>query len=267
MTIIFAFLSIVMILPIIWMISASCKTEVDVFSYPIQWIPKTWYAYENYHKVMVENQFFLNYINSFIQTAGTVVLSLFIGSMCAYGFTKISFKHRDKFFLAFIAMLMIPPQLLLVPRFFIAQQLHLYDTLTILILMESFSVYGVFMLRQFMTGIPNSIVEAAKIDGSGHFTIFLKIIMPMMKPALATLAILKTVWAWNDFQGPLIFLRSSNKFTVQLAVQQFAAADGMSPIYSLIMAGAVIATVPLIVLFIIFQSQVIDGISLGAVKG
>ncbi len=266
-TVIFTGLSFCMIMPILWMISASCKVEADVFNYPIEWIPRHWNAVANYSTVLLENRFFLNYVNSFIQTGGTVVLSLLAGAMCAYGFTKIRFPRRDSLFLAFVALMMIPPQLLLIPRFVIAQKLHLYDTLTILILMESFSVYGVFMLRQFLMGIPDSICEAARIDGASHAAIFTKIILPMMKPALATLAILKTVWSWNDFQGPLVFLRSSEKFTVQLAVQQFAAADGLSPIYSLVMAGAVVATLPLIIVFILFQSQVIDGIAVGAVKG
>lgn len=260
-------LSIVMLLPLVWMVSASCKVEQDVFKYPIEWIPTHWNAAENYRTVVLENQFFRNYVNSFIQTGGVVVLSLLLGSMCAYAFSKIKFKGSNKLFLGFLALMMIPPQLTLVSRFIIVQKIHLYDTLLVLILMESFSVYGVFLLRQFMITIPDSICESARIDGAGHFVIYSRIILPMLKPALATLGILKTVWTWNDYQGPMVFLSSSEKFTVQLAVQQFAQADGMTPVYSLVMTGAVIATVPLIIIFIIFQSKVIDGIAVGAVKG
>lgn len=260
-------LSAMMLLPLVWMMSASCKVEQDVFAYPIQWVPKHWNAIENYRTVILENQFFKNYINSFIQTGGVVVLSLLMASMCAYAFSKIKFKGSEKLFLGLLALMMIPPQLTLVSRFIIVQKMHLYDTLLVLILMESFSVYGVFLLRQFMISIPDSICESARMDGAGHFAIYSRIMLPMMKPALATLGILKTVWTWNDYQGPMVFLSSSEKFTVQLAVQQFAQADGMTPIYSLVMTGAVIATVPLIIIFIIFQSQVIDGIAVGAVKG
>jgi multiple sugar transport system permease protein len=266
-TVVMFAVSIAMLLPLVWMVSASCKVEQDVFAYPIQWIPKQWNAVQNYRTVILENQFFKNYVNSFIQTGGVVVLSLTLGSMCAYAFSKIKFKGSEKLFLGFLALMMIPPQLTLVSRFIIVQKIHLYDTLLVLILMESFSVYGVFLLRQFMISIPDSICESARMDGAGHFTIYSQIMLPMVKPALATLGILKTVWAWNDYQGPMVFLSSSDKFTVQLAVQQFAQADGMTPVYSLVMTGAVIATVPLIIIFIMFQSKVIDGIAVGAVKG
>lgn len=260
-------LSAVMLLPLVWMVSASCKVEQDVFVYPIQWIPRQWNAVNNYKTVILENQFFRNYVNSFIQTGGVVVLSLLLGSMCAYAFSKIRFRGSEKMFLFLLALMMIPPQLTLISRFIIVQKIRLYDTLIGLILMEAFSVYGVFLLRQFMITIPDSICESARMDGAGHWAIYSRIILPMVKPALATLAILKTVWTWNDYQGPMVFLASSEKFTVQLAVQQFAQADGMTPVYSLVMMGAVIATIPLIVMFIIFQSKVIEGIAVGAVKG
>lgn len=260
-------LSAVMLLPLVWMVSASCKVEQDVFVYPIQWIPRQWNAVNNYKTVILENQFFRNYVNSFIQTGGVVVLSLLLGSMCAYAFSKIRFRGSEKMFLFLLALMMIPPQLTLISRFIIVQKIRLYDTLIGLILMEAFSVYGVFLLRQFMITIPDSICESARMDGAGHWAIYSRIILPMVKPALATLAILKTVWTWNDYQGPMVFLASSEKFTVQLAVQQFAQADGMTPVYSLVMTGAVIATIPLIVMFIIFQSKVIEGIAVGAVKG
>ncbi len=259
--------SLIMMLPLVWMVSASCKIEQDVFSYPIEWIPTRWNAIENYTKVILENQFFKNYLNSFIQTGSVVVLSLLLSSVCAYAFAKIKFKGRDQLFIFLLALMMIPPQLTLIPRFMIIQKMRLYNTLTGLILMEIFSVYGVFMLRQFMMSIPDSICESGMMDGAGHVTIFSMIVFPMMKPALATLGILKTVWTWNDYQGPMVFLTSKEKFTVQLAVQQFSQADGMTPIYSLVMTGAVISTLPLIILFILFQSQVIDGIAVGAVKG
>jgi multiple sugar transport system permease protein len=266
-TILMTIIAFFMLLPLLWMVSASLKFESDVFVYPIKWIPERWHAIENYRTVIVKNSFLKNYMNSIIHTSGVVILSMIFGSMCAYALTRIVFPGRDIIFKIMLAMLMIPPQLTLIPRFMIVMKLGMYDTLTSLILMESFSIYGVFMLRQFMISIPNSLCESAKIDGAGHMRTYLSIILPLMKPALATLGILKTVWTWNDFQGPLVFLSSKSKFTVQLAVQQFALSDGLTPIYSLIMTGSVLATIPLIIVFIIFQSQVVEGISLGAVKG
>lgn len=267
LTAIMAVLSLFMLLPLFWMISASFKIEADVFAYPIQWIPKTWNIVNNYSTVFLKNRFFLNYINSFIYSGGTVLLSFVLCSMSAYAFSKIKFKGRDGIFLFLISLMMVPAQLTLIPRFMIVQEMGIYDTLLALILMESMSIYGVFLLRQFMFSIPDSICESAKIDGAGHVQVFFLIVFPLLKPALATLGILKAVWSWNDYQGPLVFLNSSNKFTVQLAVQQFAQSDGLSPVYSLIMAGAVISTIPLIIIFMMFQTQVIDGIAVGAVKG
>jgi len=259
--------SVVMVVPLVWMISASCKVEQDVFAYPIQWIPKRFNFINNYRTVIVENEFFRNYLNSFIITAGVVILVLVFGSMCAYAFAKIEFQGRTFLFMFMLSFMMIPPQLTLIPRFMIVNYMKLYDTLLALILMGSFSVSGVFMIRQFIVSIPDSICESAKVDGASHWTIFLRIVFPMCKPALATQGILSAVWTWNDYQGPLVFLGSKEKFTVQLAVQQFAQSDGLTPIYSLIMAGATIAVLPLIIIFIVFQSQVIDGIAVGAVKG
>ncbi|GLC79741.1 carbohydrate ABC transporter permease [Lacrimispora brassicae] len=267
LTVIMGFLSVFMLMPLFWMISASFKVEADVFTYPIQWIPKTWNAVNNYSIVFLKNKFFLNYINSFIYSGGTVLLSFMVCSMSAYGFSKIKFKGRDVIFLFFLSLMMVPTQLTLIPRFMIIKGLNLYDSLLGLILMESMSIYGVFLLRQFMLSIPDAICESAKIDGANHIHIFFLIVVPLLKPAFATLGILKAVWSWNDYQGPLVFLNSANKFTVQLAVQQFAQSDGLSPVYSLIMAGAVISTIPLIVIFMMFQTQVIDGIAVGAVKG
>jgi multiple sugar transport system permease protein len=260
-----ALYSLIMLAPFAWMISASFKPEMEVFNYPIEWIPRHWNLVDNYYTVIVRSKFFVNYYNSVLYSAGTVVLCFIVTSMCAYAFSKIRFRFRDQLFLGYLSLMMIPPQLTLVPRFMIIMTAGLYDTLTALILMEAFSIYGVFLLRQFMITIPDSICESAKIDGASHFQTYTRIVFPMIKPALATLGILKFVWSWNDYQNPLIFLKT--KLTIQLGVQQFAANDGLSPIYSLVMAASVLATIPIIIVYIIFQKYVVEGMTVGAVKG
>ncbi len=145
---------------------------------------------------------------------------------------------------------MIPEQVTIVPRFMIFRYLGMYDTHLGLVAMLSFSVYGVFLLRQYMVTIPESISEAAKIDGANHMTIFLQIILPMTKPAIATLAILKFVWTWNDYQNPLIFLSTKEKFTLQFRMQQLQV---IGVYYSLVMVAAVMAIIPLFVMFLIGQ--------------
>jgi multiple sugar transport system permease protein len=143
--------------------------------------------------------------------------------------------------------------------------LHLFDTHLGLILVGSFSALGTFMLRQFFLGINKDYMDASRIDGAGQFNMFARIALPLVRPALATYAILRFIWTWNDYQNPLIFLRSDSLETVQLGIQKFASESGA--FYSLIMAGSVSAIIPLLIIFILGQKQVIEGIALGGVKG
>lgn len=258
--------AITCILPFIWMISASFKVEADVFNFPVEWIPKRWNAVQNYTEVWSgQYNFALYYWNSIKVAVLATILQGLISAMGAYAFAKINFKFKDQLFLLYLATLMIPEQITIIPRFMLFKWTGLYNTHVGLILMISFSVYGMFLLRQFMITIPTSLSESAKIDGAGHFRIFLQIILPMSKPAIATLAILKFVWTWNDYQNPLVFLYSRNLMTIQLGMRQFATDVGTY--YSLVMTAAVCAIIPLLIAFIIGQKQVIEGIAMGAVKG
>ncbi|MBZ4644605.1 MAG: multiple sugar transport system permease protein [Petroclostridium sp.] len=266
MTVVIFVIAFTMTLPLLWMLSASMKVETDVFKFPIEWIPKRWNVVSNYKEVWgSQYNFAMYYWNSIKITVLATICQVFVSAMGAYGFSKINFKFRDSLFLLYLATIMIPEQVTIVPRFMIFKWLGLFDTHTGLVMMLSFSVYGVFLLRQFMVVIPNSLSESAKIDGANHFRIFMQIILPITKPAIATLSILKFVWTWNDYQHPLIFLSSKEKFTLQLGMKQFASESG--EFYSLIMTGAVMAIIPLIIVFIIGQKYVIEGITMGAVKG
>lgn len=199
---------IIFLIPFIWMLSASLKPEAEVFSYPIQWIPSV-FMWENYTAVWT-GEFLLAYWNSIKVTVITTVIAVTFSSMAAYGFSKIQFKGRDILFLLILATFMIPAQAILVPQFIIYQYLNLFDTHMGLILLNSFSVFGTFLLRQFYISIPDDYIHSAKIDGAGHFTIFTRIITPMVLPGIATYAILVFIFTWNDYQGPLILLRSDN---------------------------------------------------------
>ncbi|WP_058306527.1 carbohydrate ABC transporter permease [Gracilibacillus massiliensis] len=266
MTIIMTIIGIMFMAPFLWMISASLKVEEEVLTFPIQWIPQTWNAVENYKEVWTGSMpFLLLYWNSIKVTVLTTLTSVFVSGLAAYGFAKINFKGRDAVFLLVLATFMIPPQTLLVTQFLLYRWFGLYDTHTGLILLNSFSVFGTFMLRQFYLGVSNEIIESARMDGAGHFRIFASIALPLVRPAIATYAILRFIWTWNDFQYPLIFLRSEGLYTIQLGVQSFA--DEHGSIYSLMMAASVSAIVPLLIIFIIGQKQVIEGIQLGGVKG
>ncbi len=255
-----------MILPFLWMISASMKFENAVFEFPIRWIPEEWRMVENYSEVWSNKYNFARaYWNSVKVTALATALQVFVSALGAYGFSRIRFRGRDRLFLLYLATVMIPPQVIIVPQFMQLRWMGIYDTHFAIIVMLAFSVYGVFLLRQYMVTIPFSLNESAKIDGASHLTIFLRIILPIAKPALATLAILKFVWTWNDYQTPLVFLSSSELYTIQLALKRFSSEYGTY--YSLVMAAAVSAIIPLFVVFILGQKYITSGITAGSVKG
>jgi len=185
--------------------------------------------------------------------------------MAGYAFAKVEFKFKNSIFICLIGAMMIPDQVILVPRFLLSRWFGLYDTHAIIIILLSFSVYGMFLMRQSMITIPDALSESAKLDGANHFIIFTRIILPISKPVIATLAILKFVWTWNDYQHPLIFLKSRNLYTIQLGIRQFASESGT--FYSLQMAAAVCAIIPLLIVFLLGQNYILEGMAAGAVKG
>ena len=257
---------ILFLLPFLWMLSASFKVESDVFKFPVEWIPRRWNAINNYREVWFgDHPFSLYYLNTIKVAVLTTLISCTVSSLAAYGFAKIRFRGSNALFLLVLATYMIPQQAILVPQFILYRMIGLFDTHYGLILLNSFSVLGTFMLRQFFLGVNQDYIEAAKIDGAGHFRTFWQIALPLVKPAVATYAILRFIWTWNDYQNPLIFLRTDRLYTLQLAMQKFATING--EYYSLIMAAAVSAIVPLLIVFIIGQKQVLAGISFGGVKG
>ncbi len=258
--------SLLFLLPFFWMLSASFKLEGEVFSYPIQWIPRHWNGYENYKEVWFgQFPFYKYYWNSIKVSVGTTVISALVSAMAAYGFSKIQFNASKYLFIIVLATYMIPSQAILIPQFILYRYIGLFDNHIGLILLSSFSVLGTFMLRQFFMGVHNEFIESAKIDGAGHWKIFTRICLPLVKPAIATYAILRFIWTWNDYQNPLIFLRTDKLYTIQLAMQKFTSINGS--FYSLIMTAAVSAIVPLLIVFIIGQKSVIEGIATGGVKG
>lgn len=266
MTVILVIFTFTMLFPLLWMISSSLKPEVDVFNFPIEWIPRRWSAIENYGEIWKGNYNFpLYYWNTFKISAIVTISQLLIASMGAFAFAKLNFPMKNFWFTLFLGTMMIPDQVTIIPKFILMRELHLIDTHLGLILLQVFSVYGVFLLKQNMMSIPDVIIEAAKIDGASTFRIFWQIAVPMSQPALVTLGILRFIWTWNDYQNALIFLNSRDLYTIQLGMSQFASQSGT--FYSLLMAASVCAILPLLILFIIGQNTIIEGIASGSVKG
>ncbi len=265
-TIILGAISIFFLVPLIWMISSSLKYETDVLVYPIEWIPRSYNVINNFKAVWLENVPFSKfYINSFKLAGITTLFTLTFSSMAAFSFSKLNYKGRDLIFLLLITLMIIPEQATLVPRFIMIRFFGLYNTHAGLIIMTMFSIYFTFLMKQFMSSIEDDYIEAAKVDGANYFTIFWKIILPLSKPILATVGIIKFIWAWNDYQNPLIFLLDRELYPITMGLQLFQ--DDFTNNYAILMMASLSAIVPLVIVFIILQKQVIEGISLGGTKG
>ncbi|GAB1155155.1 carbohydrate ABC transporter permease [Paenibacillus illinoisensis] len=264
-TVIMLALAVVMIIPFLWMISTSLKTPAEVFKYPIEWIPSnlTW---EHHQKVWSgAKSFGTYYLNSLKISIIGMVGATFLSAFAAYGFARIDFKGRNTLFLLYLSMMMIPPQVLFVPKFIMFEWAGIYNTHLALILPGLFTIFGVFMLRQFFLSIPNEISESAFIDGAGHFRIFFRLILPLAKPALATLAIIDFSWQWNDYENALVFLIDENLYTVPLGLQNFILENTVD--YNGMMAAASAGIIPMIIVFAIGQRYIIQGLTNSAVKG
>ncbi|HEY0826810.1 MAG TPA: carbohydrate ABC transporter permease [Bacilli bacterium] len=259
------FFAIVMILPFVWMISTSFKSPAEVFVFPIQWIPSE-IIWQHHIQVWTGDQSFVPYyLNSLKISFACMVGATFLSALAGYGFSRIEFKGRETLFLLYLSMMMIPPQVLFVPKFIMFDWMGIYNTHWALILPGIFTIFGVFMMRQFFMGIPKDISESAFIDGAGHFLIFWRIILPLSKPALATLAIIDFSWHWNDYENALVFLIDQDLYTVPLGLQNFIFESNID--YNGMMAATSAGIIPMLVVFLIGQKFIIQGIASTAVKG
>ncbi len=263
-TLLLSILGLGMVLPFLWMISTSFKTPNEVFDYS-RWLPST---LELKHHIKVwtgANSFGTYYLNSLKIASINTVGATFLSALAAYGFSRIEFKGRDTLFLLYLSMMMIPPQVLFVPKFIMFDWMGIYNTHWALILPGLFTIFGVFMLRQFFMGIPKEITESAFIDGAGHGRIFFRLMLPLAKPALATLAILDFSWNWNDFENALVFLTDRRLYTVPLGLQNFVLEYNVD--YNGMMAAASAGILPMLLVFLAGQRFIIQGLSGTAVKG
>ena len=257
-------LAIFMLLPFFWMLSASLKLDKDVFAFPIQWIPSV-PQWSNYETIWTRIPFLTFFGNTFKLTTIITLLQLATSSFAAYAFAKLEFKGRETLFLAYIASIAIPWQVYMVPQFIMMRQMDLVNNHMSLILLQAFTAFGVFLLRQFFISIPNEILDAARIDGMSEYGIYFRIMLPLSKPALATLTIFSAVFVWNDFMGPLIYLTKTELKTIQLGLRMFI--QQYSADYALIMAAALVSLIPVIILFLAFQRFFVEGIGTTGIKG
>lgn len=254
----------VMILPFLWMLSASLKPDIEVFNFPIEWIPQA-PRWQNFLDIWQKIDFLTYYQNTLLLTVMVTFNVLVTSSLAAYAFAKIQFPERNTLFLLYVMVMAVPFQVIMIPQFIIMKNLGLNDTIWALVVLQSFSPFGVFLLRQFYLGIPEELSESARIDGLSEFGIYRQIMLPLSKPALSTLAIFQFVFVWNDFLGPLIYLTSDRSKTIQLGIRKFI--SQYSAEYGLIMAASVCALVPVVIMYFCFQSYLVQGIATTGLKG
>lgn len=254
----------VMILPFLWMLSSSFKTLEQVSEIPIRWIPQQFHV-ENYaevFRVVPMARFLANSL--FVSTVSTAA-TLFVCSLAAYAFARMEFKGRDALFFCYLATMMVPGQVTMIPNFILMKYLGWIDTYYALIVPGIFSAFGVFMMRQFFLTIPKELEEAAIIDGCGRFRTYWSIVLPLAKPAFVTLGIFTFLQEWNSFLWPLIVTNKVDLQTVQVGLRTFQGEFGTQ--WNLLMAGTVIAEIPIIAMYIFAQRYIIAGIATSGIKG
>ena len=254
----------VMLVPFVWMISSSLKLEKDVFAFPIQWIPED-PQWSNYQVIWEKVPLLTGFFNTTKLTVCTTILQLVTSSFAAYAFAKLEFKGRDTIFMMYVLTIAIPWQVYMVPQFIMMTNVGLTDSHLGIILMHAFTATGVFLMRQFFMGVPTELLEAARIDGLSEYGIWAKLMLPLSKPAIATLCITSFTFEWNDFMGPLIYLSTTNKKTIQLMLRMFN--TQYSSNYAQIMAAATIALIPVLILFVFLQRYFVEGIATSGIKG
>ncbi|MFE3826630.1 carbohydrate ABC transporter permease [Streptomyces sp. NPDC059092] len=256
-------LAAAILLPFAWMLTSSVKTDNEVFTAPIQWIPKEFH-WENFSRIWTDIPLLTYLSNSLFLSVVITALQVLTGSFAAYGFAKMQFPGRDALFLGYIATIAVPWQAYMVPQYIIMEKLGLVNTHLSLILLQAFGAFGVFLMRQFYLTIPDEISEAARLDGLSEYGIWARMILPLSKPALASLALLTFVNTWNDYMGPFIYLTDNSLWTVQLGLRQFV---GMYDTrYAMIMTGSVLSVLPILVVFLLGQRYFVRGIATSGIK-
>lgn len=255
----------VMILPFLWMLSASIKSDREVFMMdPFVWIPKQ-PRWSNYIDIWTKIPMLKFVTNTVILTVVVTFLQLLTSSFAAYSFAKMEFKYKKTLFFAYIATIALPWQVYMVPQFIMMRKMGLNDKLLAMVCLQAFSAFGVFLMKQFYEGIPTDFCEAARIDGMSEYNVYLKIMLPLSKPALSTLIIITFVNTWNDYLGPLIYLKTEEKKTIQLGLKMFI--GQYSSEYGLIMAGSMISLIPVIIMFVFMQKYFVAGVTTAGLKG
>lgn len=256
--------SLIMLLPFFWMLSTSFKQSSELFTYPPTWIPET-LEFSNYQDAMTSMPFDRFYFNSLFVASAVTIIQILTSSLAAFAFARLQFRGRDTIFLLYIAALMIPFPVLLIPNFIIVNRLDWLDTYWALIIPPAFSAFSTFLLRQHFKTLPMDLDEAARIDGATSLRIWWSVILPMSKTAIAAISILIFLNSWNDFLWPLVVTNSDEMQTVPVGLNSFQGQYSVK--WNLLMAAAVVAMMPVIIVYALAQKWFIRGITMTGLGG
>jgi multiple sugar transport system permease protein len=269
--------SVIFIAPFVWMVTGSLQDVSDMFRWPPSWIPRN-PSFDNYVDFFTQERIGRFFVNSAFVALTVTALQLFTSSLAAYTFAKRQFPGRDLLFIITLGTLMIPGQVTLIPNYVILKHIPFFggndwlgvggsgwlDSYWGLIVPQAASAFGIFLMRQYMMSIPNDLLDAARIDGGSEFRIFAEIVMPLCRPALAALGIFTFTYQWDDFFWPLIIITSEELRTLPLGLALFVVKNRTA--WDLLMAGSVIATLPVLIVFMVFQRHFIRGIAVTGMK-
>ena len=256
--------SSLMLLPFLWMVSTSLKLPREIFTFPPTWIPSE-FAWSNYTKALTAMPFGRFYLNSLTVAIAVTLLTILTSALAAFAFARLRFRGRDTLFLIYLATLMIPFTVLLIPNFVLIRQFNWYDSYQALILPPAFSAFATFLLRQYFRGIPQELDDAARMDGASSFRIWWQIIMPNSAPVIAALAIFVFLGNWNEFLWPLVVTNSPEMRTIPVGLSAFQGQFNVR--WELLMAAAVVAMLPIIVVYLFAQQWFIKGITITGMGG
>ncbi|MDR9853155.1 carbohydrate ABC transporter permease [Paenibacillus sp. VCA1] len=255
----------VVLVPLLWTVSTSLKSPAEVFQ--DSFIPKVWH-WDNYKNAVTAVPFFLFLKNTLIILIPVMIGTVFSSALCAYGFARFRFKGKRFLFLVLLATMMLPGQVTMIPMFIMFKEAGWVDTFLPLIIPSFFGggAFNIFLIRQFMRGIPRDLDEAAFMDGASRWSIFTRIMLPLSKPPLIAVSIFTFMGVWNDFQGPLIYLNTNTKYTLALGLSMFKGLYNVE--WNMLMAATILIMLPAIIVFFFLQKYFIEGISLSsATKG
>jgi len=252
------------LLPFYWMVMSSLKTNNEVFTIPIKWVPDV-FVWQNYVDIWTKADMGTWLKNTMLLSVAVTALQVLTGSFAAYGFSKVRFPGRDVLFLTYVGTIAVPWQSYMIPQFILMAKVHLSNTLWSIIALQAFGAFGVFLMKQFYESIPEELSQAARIDGLSEYGIYRRIILPLSVPALASLSLLTFTNTWNDYLGPLIYLRSPHLWTIQLGLRSFI--NQYNAEYALIMTGSALSVLPIALIFVLGQKYFVEGIATSGLKG